>query len=325
MKIIKKILKWTGILLLSLLLILAITVSMRQNLKYEAPYPEVHASKDSAVIARGEYIFYGPGHCLYCHASKKDYPPGTDLNDMLPSGGYEFDLSIAKIYTPNITNDHETGIGKLSDGAIARTLRYGIGSDGRALFDFMPFHNMADNDLEAIVSYLRTIPPVKNKVPENYFNIGGMIVKAFLIKPVGPDENPQKKVVPGVNVEYGKYLANSVANCRGCHTNRDMMTGAFIGPDYAGGLRLDAPGNPNAYCVSRNLTPDKETGHIYNWSEQQFINRFRAGKLIQESEMPWEAFKQFSEDDLKAIFMYLQTVKPIKNETGPSLVVTSKE
>src|SRR5690349_22705113 len=143
MKTLKKILKWFFISLLSILVVFAIIVWTRQDLKFEAPYPDIHASKDSAVIAQGKYLFYGPAHCIDCHGNKKDHPEITSVYDLPPSGGHVFDLPIGVIRVANITSDDETGIAKLSDGEIARTLRYGVGSNGRAILDFMPFYNMS--------------------------------------------------------------------------------------------------------------------------------------------------------------------------------------
>ena len=320
MKLVKKILKWTGITLVSLLLILTIVILSRQHLHYDAPYPQVHASTDSMVIAQGAYLFYGPAHCMDCHSNRADYPGLAEGKPVPPSGGVKFELPVGVMHTPNITSDDETGIGKLTDGEIARTLRYGVGSDGRAVLDFMPFHNTSDEDLTAIISFLRTIPPVKKEQQRMQYNLLGAIVKAFILKPVGPTEEVPKTVQRGVTVEYGKYLANSVANCRGCHTNRDLMTGEFTGEDFSGGFKMDIPGKPGMFVVSRNLTPDQSTGHIYNWSEQQFINRFRAGKLIPDSPMPWEPFQQLSDNDLRAIYKYLHTIKPVKNHAGPVLI-----
>ena len=69
----KKILKWVGIILLLLIAVLSITTAMRQNLKFDAPYPNIHASKDSAALARGKYLVFGPAHCANCHG-----PSGTE-------------------------------------------------------------------------------------------------------------------------------------------------------------------------------------------------------------------------------------------------------
>jgi cytochrome c553 len=151
-------------------------------------------------------------------------------------------------------------------------------------------------------------------------NTLGMVLNAFVFKPVGPEgEAPKTTPAPGT-VEYGKYLAYSVANCRGCHTNRDLQTGAYIGPEFAGGFAMPIDGKENAFCVTPNLTPDPETGRMATWTEERFIERFRGGKTIKASHMPWGPFKSFSDADLKAIYAFLKTLKPIKNETGPTIV-----
>lgn len=317
----KKLVKWTVIGILVLVIAIAALVATRQNIKYDAPYPDIVLSDDSATLARGAYIVYGPGHCADCHG-KVDMIAEKERGEIVPlEGGYLFNLPVGKVYAPNITPDEETGIGKIETKALARALRYGVKPDGTVLFDFMPFHNTSDEDLAAVFSYLRTMQPVRNKVPESTLNVLGKIVKAFMIKPVGPDGDVPKTVAIDTTAEYGKYLANSVANCRGCHTNRDLKTGAFIGPDYAGGFQMESPLEPTKYaCVTPNITPDPETGRLTGWTEEMFINRFKAGKAIKHSAMPWGPFKRMSDNDLKAIYRYLKTVKPIKNKVEKTLV-----
>jgi mono/diheme cytochrome c family protein len=323
MKRLKKILKWIAVVLGSLILIFVALVFFLQNRKFSAPYPAIHASTDSAVIARGQYLAFGPAHCAQCHSSKENQKRIMN-GEILPlSGGFEFKLPIGKIYSRNITPDAETGIGKLADSVIARSLRYGVGYDGRAIFDFMPFHNLSDEDLTAVISYLRSQPPINNKVPEHQFNFIGKAVKAFLIKPVGPDGEVLRTVQQDTTAEYGKYLTTYVANCRGCHTNRSLMTGAYTGPYFAGGLKFEAP--DGSYCVTPNLTPDKETGRIVEWSLEQFMNRFRQPRVIPTSDMPWEQFRKMSDNDLKAIYHYLMSLKPVKRENGPTYVAAKTE
>jgi mono/diheme cytochrome c family protein len=228
------------------------------------------------------------------------------------SGGLAFDIPIGSIYSKNLTPD-STGIGNRSDASIARSLRYGVSAEGKALFDFMPFHNTSDEDLVAIISYLRSQPAVKNEVPNNKLNMLGKVVNAFVLEPAGPTEQVPVAVKRDTTAEYGKYLANSVANCRGCHTNRDLMTGAFIGEDFAGGLVFESETDSGKYILTTpNLTPDA-TSHIRGWSQQQFINRFRQGTIVQQSHMPWGPFSRMSDDELKAIYKFLQTVKPVHN------------
>lgn len=308
----KKILKWTGFILLFLILGVSLIIAFRQNKKYDAPYPAIKSSTDSTVIARGKYLVYGPAHCADCHAkqgTEEIVNSGAEVD--LP-GGRDFKLPIGHVYARNITPDKETGIGNIPDETIARSLRYGVGHDGRAIFDFMPFHDLSDADLTAIISFIRTIKPVKNKVPENNMNLLGMIVKAFVIKPVGPTGTAPKQVTADSTAEYGRYLAMSVANCHGCHTDRDLKTGAFIGEPFAGGFKMESIIDPEHYiCESPNLTPDKETGHIYGWTEEMFHTRIRKGKLIKHSPMPWGPFSRMSDLEIAAIYKFLQTVKPV--------------
>jgi mono/diheme cytochrome c family protein len=320
MKKLKKILKWTGITILSLALIFVILVFSLQNKKFDAPYPNLQASTDSSIIARGKYLAFGPAHCSACHTPKEDQER-INLGEELPlKGGLDFELPIGTLYSRNITPDEETGIGKLPDSVIVRSLRYGVAHDGHAILDMMPFHNLSDEDMIAVLSFLRAQQPVKNKVPDHQFNFLGKAVKAFLLKPVGPEGEVAKIVKPDTTAEYGHYLTYFITNCRGCHTNRSLMTGAYTGPDFAGGLKFESATEKGAYCVTPNLTPDKETGKIAGWTEEQFISRFRMKKIIAASDMPWDQFRKISDNDLKAIYKYLVSLKPIKNATGPSYV-----
>jgi mono/diheme cytochrome c family protein len=319
---IKKILKWTGIILLVLIAGISITVASRQHLTYSTPYPDVIASTDSAIIARGKELIFGPAHCTDCHAPEakpEDLAAGVEVP---LTGGYEFDLPIGKVYSRNITPDDETGIGKLSPQLIARALRYGIRRDSTAMLDFMAFHNTSDEDLTAIISYIKSRKPIHKEIPKNEYNLLGNAVLAFLIKPVGPTGEVYKSVKRDSTAEYGKYLANSVANCNGCHTKRDMMTGGYIGEPFAGGTGFQNPNDPEKITYfTPNLTPDPSTGRIYNWSQQNFIDRFRKGRLIKYSDMPWGPFSKMSDDDLKAIYKYLKTLPAIKHEFPVSKVV----
>lgn len=314
LKKIKKILKWTGLVLLFIILGVTATTAFRQNLKYEAPYPEVHASKDSAIIERGKQLVFGPGHCTDCHSTVNTDSMFALGLDVPLIGGHKFELPIGNIYSRNITPDKETGIGRYTDPELARALRYGVRPNGTAMFDFMPFHNTSDEDLTAIISYLRAQKPVRNEVPEHDFNPIGMVIKAFLLKPVGPDGEVLKSVKRDSTAEYGKYLANSVANCGGCHTNRDLMTGAFIGEPYAGGPTFETPGK--VPLTPPNLTTDSSS-RIFGWTQQNFIDRVRMGKLIDHSHMPWNSYKRMSDEDLKAIYKYLKTLKPVNTTVKP--------
>src|SRR6185436_15944093 len=108
------------------------------------------------------------------------------------------------------TPDAETGLGKVSDKAIARALRYGVGHDGRALLPFMEMQGLSDDDLQAVVSYLRTQAPVRNPVPPHHYTLLGKVVRAtVLAKPVGPSAPTPSRAARGASVETGRYLSES--------------------------------------------------------------------------------------------------------------------
>jgi len=308
MKRFKKILKWTGIILIIFIAGISVITASRQHLTYEAPLPSIKASRDSAVIARGKHLAYNIAHCTACHSGSQNADSLIDAGkEVALTGGYLFELPVGKVYSKNITPDIETGIGKYTDEEIARILRFGVHKNGEAVFDFMPFHNLSDEDLTAVISFLRSQKPVKFKVPEHDLNLMGNLVKAFMISPVGPNGTVPVSVKPDSSVEYGKYIATNIANCGGCHTKRDM-TGKYVGDPLAGGNPMKAEGFPDLTPI--NLTPDPSSP-IYNWNQQMFINRFRAGKAIKHSHMPWNSFKRMSDLELTAIYKYLRSVTPV--------------
>ena len=101
----------------------------------------------------------------------------------------------------------------------------------------------------------------------------------------------------------------AVANCNECHTKRNGI-GDYVGEPLAGGTEFEEEGKPT--LVTPNLTPDPATGRMTAWSQEQFIKRFRMGKLIPYSHMPWETYSRMTDDELKAIYNYLKTLKPVK-------------
>ncbi len=316
MKTFLMILKWVGIVLFVLVIGFIVFLQTKSNPQFVSPYPEITASNDSSLIARGKYLVYGPAHCAHCHAMPSEFTRVEAGEEVPLSGGFNFVLPIGTVYTPNITPDLESGIGGYSDTEIARAMRCGVKKNGEALMDFMPFYDLGDEDLTAIISYLRTTSPVSNKRPENDWNLLGKMIWAMGgIKPMGDMDVPE---VPGKDSTalYGKYLAQSVANCMGCHTNRDLRTGGWIGELYAGGFPMEMINDKgevdkNRHVISPNLTPDPESGRMANWTQNDFIERFRKGRIIQGSPMPWGPLSRMSDLELKAIYKYLSTLDPV--------------
>lgn len=317
-------LRIAGIAISLIIVCLLLVIQLRYKRKFDAPFPALTASTDPAIIARGQELVFGAAHCANCHAPADKSAVSDSTQPMPLSGGLKFEIPLGDIFAPNLTPD-KTGILYKSDGAIARALRHGVATNGRALFDFMPFHHTSDEDLIAIISYLRSQPPVAHEVPENNMNLLGKAIKAFVLKPAGPTETVPSSVHRDTSAAYGRYLANSIANCQGCHTNRDLMTGAFIGKRYAGGFTMESKTDSGTvYVTSPNLTPHK-TGRITGWSQEQFINRFRRGRIIAASHMPWEPFSKLKTEDLKAIYNYLQTLPPVDNYVAPGVSMSKAE
>jgi len=291
------------------LMIVAITIGLRWKRRFDAPYPALTASKDSTTIARGRYLAYGPAHCSDCHTAPAEY--ATLKSGAWPplSGGGAFVIPPGTIRVPNLTADSATGIGRRSDGQIARVLRYGVRADGRAAIPFMEFHEMSDADIVALLSFLRSQPPVRNAVADHELNWLGKTVMAFVIKPVGPTAPPPSLSPPsGPTFERGAYLVAAVADCAGCHTTRNMVTGAYTGPRLAGGSAMETGGNPPIKVVPPDITGDS-TGRAGLWTEDEFVARFHAGERIAGSPMPWQAFRRITDDDVRAIYRYLRSVR----------------
>jgi mono/diheme cytochrome c family protein len=296
-------------------------VNTSYDVRHEQSYPELAASTDSAVIARGKYLVYGPAHCASCH-TPMDKMVAVDQGADIPlSGGWALEIPPGTFRAPNLTPDMETGIGSFTDGEIARAMRYAVAKDGRALFPFMPFQEMSDEDVVAIISFLRSQEPVKNMVPPTEYSFLGKALLALgAIGPEGPKNTPPKVVKKDSSVVYGKYLANIVANCAGCHTERDLKSGEFIGEKFAGGMQFPPDNLSQGYSfVSPNITMDKSSGVIASWTEKSFIARFRSGRVHKTSPMPWGSYSRMDEIELKALWRYLSSLDPVQREVAQTV------
>ncbi len=289
----------------------------------EIPIPDVRASRDPAVIARGEYLVYGPAHCVECHASSfTDFLKLANHQKMPLQGGSRFAAPpLGVIYSKNLTPDAETGIGRYSDGQIARMMRYNVRPDGRgSIGPMMPFHNMSEEDMLAIISFLRSQPPVRNQVPADEWTLTGKVIRSIssTFKPrqnvnpprTAPEEKPTR--------ERGEYLARSVANCEACHTQLDAMTFEPVGPAFAGGFEMEpipfADTDMAIWFRSPNITPVKGGALTKFPDRATFVARFKVGgRHHPGSPMPWEAYSSMSETDLEAIYEFLHTLQPAES------------
>lgn len=323
--------------LLSLLVIIVVAVAglyiyvqAAWDKKYDWPGPALKASTDSTVIARGNYLVTGPAHCVSCHISGfDDMVAGDEGKEVALEGGLMLPLGpLGNMYTRNLTPDKKTGIGQYTDEQIFRMMRHGIRPNGMASMPLMmPFWKMADEDLVAIVSYLRSLPPVEHEIPETDWTFIGKAVRTLTptFKPIEHPDAPAKAPAMAPTVERGEYLVNYVCNCVGCHTERDMMTYQAIGPEFAGGMEFEPWPAFNKYLNvdttlwmrTPNLTPDPGSVFARYKTVDDFIARFRQGRLIPSSPMDWGPFSRMSDEDLTAIYLFLYNLKPVKNDVGP--------
>jgi len=299
----KIILKWIGIVLGSLigLLVVAFVVLMlvggvRANRKYDILVKMMPIPTDAAAIQHGEHVA-NTHLCTRCHAGNL----GGEVFYTIPG--------MLTIPTPNLTSG-QGGVGHFyTDEDWVRAIQHGIGHDGRALW-IMPsenFFHLSDEDMGALIAYVKSVPPVDNELPARHIDPLGRVMLALgMVPPVAVDRidhtAPHPTAVdPGVNVEYGEYLARS-AVCTECHGAE--LNGAPFGP-------------PGQEVPTPNLTPG---GELASWSETQFMATLRAGltpdgHVLNADNMPWPYFGQMTDDELKALWLYLQSL-PARPQGG---------
>ena len=274
-----------------------------------------------ARLERGKYLAGSIG-CLYCHSPHDWSKPDDPILDGMTGAGQQLpytDLP-GKVFAANLTPDKETGAGSWSDDLFARAIREGIGHDGRALFEIMPYshyRNMPDEDLASIVVYLRSLPAVRNAVPKTE-----IIFPVKYIMRNGPE--PLAAPVPSPNisdpVKRGRFLVNLIG-CTDCHTPVDNHHMPIEGMEFSGGQVFHAPWGTIA---SANLTPDPSGIPYYD--EAMFIKVMRTGAVQSRQlnkTMPWSALRNLTDEDLSGIFAYLRTLKPkghrVDNMEPPTL------
>src|SRR5574340_459895 len=198
----------------------------------------------AAQVARGRYLLHAVSPCLYCHSEgdwKSDPPrpvPGRE-----GSGEPFADESVPfPVYVPNISSDAETGAGRWTDAQLGRAIREGIGHDGRVLVPIMPymsFRAMSDDDLAAVIAYLRTLPPVHK--PTRTPTIPPEVAKQPQAPP--PLAKPVRAPDMKDKVKRGEYLAK-IADCGGCHTPLDEKMQPRLDLAFAGGAIRKGPWEP---------------------------------------------------------------------------------
>jgi hypothetical protein len=259
-------------------------------------------------LERGFYLVNSVHACVACHSERDWDVLGAPVVEGYGAGADWGFHGLPWLVASNITPDPETGIGNVSDDALARAIREGIGFDGRALFPIMPwqeYRRIPDEDLAAIIVYLRSLEPVRRPLPRTAVPFPLSQIIKSLPEPLDGPVPPPDLSTP---VKRGEYLLRTAA-CHHCHT--PQVQGRFrTDLDMAGGFVLEAP---TGAAASSNLTPDP-TGLLYD--EDGFVTVMRTGIVGAEHMspvMPWIFYGSMTDEDLRAIYAYLRTLTPVKH------------
>jgi mono/diheme cytochrome c family protein len=288
-----KILKWIGYILVTIVVIFAafyfkarISTERRLSKKYDITLQAFTLKTDSAIVEEGHRIMLTKG-CASCHGDNLEGKVWLD------------DALLGQVVTPNLTK----GKGGLSNDYGTddwlRSLKHGLRRDLTPL-RIMPSHeisHLGEEDMNALIAYLSQIARVDHVLPETKLGVLAYILtdlgEILLIPADSIDHNRPltKHVDREVNAKFGEYLST---NCSGCH-RKNMKGGPPVAPGFPVVADITSTGNPG------------------KWTEEQFINTLKTGstpegKQLDPGEMPWVAFKNYSDDEMKAIFMYLRSM-----------------
>ena len=236
------------------------------------------------------------------------------------TGAHVFPLPFGRIYSANITPDPETGIGRRTDGELARILRHGVRADGHAAVPLMEYQGMADEDLVAVISFLRSRPAVGTSCPPHDLTLLGKVLMAFAIAPAASGTAGLRRVEPvrcdrrARRVSGDEGLGVRVVPHRSQRSRR-----AGRARRLPAASAWTSPPMPTKVYVTPNLTPDPATSVIGKWTEDVFIRRFRQGEQVEGSPMPWGAYGRMTDDDLRSVYRYLRSLPPVVHDTGPKV------
>lgn len=276
--------------------------------------PTGAGAADPAQLARGKYIFGATGGCG-CHTEPKG--PAN-------AGGRKYDGPFGTVYSSNITPDTKTGIGTWTDEQIITAIRLGRRPNGERILPVHPFtsfNGMAEEDLQALVAFLRSVPPVSRATPPKKITVPmfeSVFLPAWLITFAAKETPPP--VAPTSGAGRGEYLVRAVGHCGECHTPRSSMTMAVDNSRFlAGNPKKTGPEGQ----ATPNLTPDKGTG-LGDWTEEQIVTYLGtgnrpdgdvAGGLMGESiQGTLAGYKDLTKADLQAIARYLKSIPAVKNK-----------
>jgi mono/diheme cytochrome c family protein len=295
------------------LLLAGIACRQREEAPKPAPTPVAPAPKAAApagpvvnaeAVARGRYLAESVLGCVSCHTDRDYTRYGGPLRGAALAGAcYGKDWGLpGLVCAPNITSDPEHGIGRWTDAELLGALREGYGRDGRTLFPMMPYsewRTLSDEDARAVVAYLRQVPPVPRSVPRSELPPEVQAdIRSLASRLPGPVPGPGAD-----EVARGRYLA-TIAQCSFCHAGDGEPPQPF-----AGGLPVPTPYGEETVphgAVVRGLGEDAFVARFTAWRELAPAPSVsgRVNKLA----MPWLSFAGMREEDLRAVYRYLQSL-----------------
>lgn len=288
------------------------TIAVGVLLLLLSPSPALAATP--AELARGKYVFGATGGCG-CHT----VPKGS-----ANAGGRKYDGPFGTVYSTNITPDSKTGIGDWTDEQIITAIRLGRRPNGERILPvhpFITFNGMAEEDLKALVAFLRTVPPVNRpntpkKITVPMFE--SVFLPAWLMAFAAKEVPPSAAPVSGV--ARGEYLVRAVGHCGECHTPRSALTMAVDNSRFlAGNSKKTGPEGQ----ASGNITPDKTTG-LGDWTEEQIVTYLGTGNkpdgdvadglMAEVIQGTLAGYRDMTKADLQAIARYLKSIPAVKNK-----------
>lgn len=301
--------------ILAILIIAAAYIHFKGIPKYDPPkIADISLSCDSIKTEEGARI--AAMICKNCHLGKDGKLSGGLMKDLDPAFG--------TAYIANITQHPEYGIGSWTNSELAYLLRTGIKRDGIYAPPWMPkFPHLSDQDMEAILCYLRSDHPQVQASEATHPASAPSFLAKFLVNTVmKPLPYPEKAITaPDTSdkVAYGRYVLHSKVECYTCHSadfkDQDpMVPENSLGYLGGGNILIDLDGKQ---IYSANLTMDKKTG-LGNWAYEDFYKAVKEGKrpdgkLLRYPMVPYSAL---SDLEVESIWAYLQTVPKIENEVN---------
>ncbi|GAB3012082.1 c-type cytochrome [Spirosoma pulveris] len=311
----KKVLKITGLVLGTLLLLIAAFVGYVAATgvpAYDPPsLPKITVEATPARVARGEVI--ASIQCMECHGDNDNRLTGKRMKDVPDLFG--------AIYSKNITQDKEKGIGNWTDGELLYFLRTGIRKNGSYAPVMPQYPNLADEDLLSVVAYLKSdrfpVQPSKKEPPATELSLFSKLLTHTVMKPLPYPQHFIAKPDSNNLVALGKYTADAFGDCYVCHSadmiKQDHVNTPLTEGYYGGGIELkDEQGKP---ILTPNLTFDEQTGIARKYTKEQFVQAVRMGVRPDGSVLRYPMLPKLalSEREVGAIYEYLKTVSKHNN------------